>query len=599
MFYIKWLNITADNKESKLVFAPGLNIVYGPSNTGKSMVLDCIDYMMGASNHRFDADLKVEKIQIGLDVNGRDLSISREIDTQEFNVISHVDDIETGTYKIKGGKQNPPINEVWMKLLGIPLGTKILRTIEGETQSLTVRTFYHTFIIDEDRVHEKTSIFKGKQGAGGGNVGTPALTALLYLGTGNNYLPNVPYTDSKIKKAKNESVLKIVNQGLSFLEKQKSSFPEALPSLQPEELRNNIDRTINEIGATKGILKEAIDLSHELGKKINDVVRKISEDQVFINRNQLLLSQYRADVKRLTFIMEGNVISQKLKPVERCPFCNGELPHEHEEDCVDSVIAEEKKIEMQIKDLQSMQKSLLEEVSVLEKQKDNLVNQRTEQEEKIRGELEPKIQKLKEQLKEYKISLEFTEMNTMIDQFSTFFKEEREAVENEKSSSFHLDVKEKFKEVFKKGLDEELDKLLKCCDYRDYVGSFFDIKSYDVVVNGHKKKSQGKGYRAFLNTILSIAMENCLEKMGNYHPALLVVDSPILTLKEKDAKDDEYVTEPMKEHLFEYLVKRNNSLQMIIIENEIPSIKYENANLIHFTKEKSNGRYGLIDGYQG
>ena len=44
MFYIKWIKITANQKESRIDFAPGLNIIYGPSNTGKSMVLDCIDY---------------------------------------------------------------------------------------------------------------------------------------------------------------------------------------------------------------------------------------------------------------------------------------------------------------------------------------------------------------------------------------------------------------------------------------------------------------------------------------------------------------------------------------------------------------------------
>lgn len=69
------------------------------------MVLDCIDYMMGAGTHRFDVNLKVEKIQIGIDVNGEGLSISRDVNTQSFEVISHVDGIETSTYKLKGGKR--------------------------------------------------------------------------------------------------------------------------------------------------------------------------------------------------------------------------------------------------------------------------------------------------------------------------------------------------------------------------------------------------------------------------------------------------------------------------------------------------------------
>lgn len=561
------------------------------------MVLDCIDYMMGAGTHRFDVNLKVEKIQIGIDVNGEGLSISRDVNTQSFEVISHVDGIETSTYKLKGGKKNPPINDVWMKLFDIPLDTKILKTQEGKPQALTVRTFYHTFIIDEDRIHDKASVLKGKHGLGG-KVGTPTLTALLYLGTGNNYLPNLAFIDPKIKKAKDEGVLKIVNRGMGFLERQKSSFDDALPLLQPVELQNKINQTIDEIGAAKGILKEALNLCREIGEEINKVMRQISEDEVLMNRNQLLLSQYKADIKRLTFIAEGNMVSQKIKTIERCPFCNGELPHEHEEDCIGSAIAEEQKIEMQVRDLQSVQESIQEEYAALSKKRDMLINQRNEQEEKIRGELEPKIQQLKKQLDDFKISLRFAEMNTMIDQFSTFLKQERDAIENEETADIHLNVKEKFKEVFKELLDTEVDELLKYCNYQNYLDSYFDIDSYDIVVNGHEKKSQGKGFRAFLNTILAVAMENCLEKMGHYHPTLFVIDSPILSLKEKDSKRDSYVTEPMKEHLFRYFLTRADSPQTIVIENEIPSIDYEGANLIHFTKNKGIGRYGLIDGYQ-
>lgn len=35
-------------------------------------------------------------------------------------------------------------------------------------------------------------------------------------------------------------------------------------------------------------------------------------------------------------------------------------------------------------------------------------------------------------------------------------------------------------------------------------------------------------------------------------------------------------------------------MQTIILENEIPNIDYKNVKLIHFTKEKDNGRYGFL-----
>lgn len=119
------------------------------------------------------------------------------------------------------------------------------------------------------------------------------------------------------------------------------------------------------------------------------------------------------------------------------------------------------KIEIQVKDLQSVQVSIQEEYEEFTKQKDILINQRDELEEKIRGELEPKILRLKKELEDFKIALSFAEMDTMINQFSTFLQQERDSVENEEDSNIHLNAKEKFKEVFKNLLDEEINQLLR------------------------------------------------------------------------------------------------------------------------------------------
>ena len=64
MFYIKRIILhTGENDAiSTVELGPGLNIIYGESNTGKSLIRDCIDYLTGASTHRFDSKLKINKI---------------------------------------------------------------------------------------------------------------------------------------------------------------------------------------------------------------------------------------------------------------------------------------------------------------------------------------------------------------------------------------------------------------------------------------------------------------------------------------------------------------------------------------------------------
>lgn len=54
MFYIKRITlVTGNGIQSSVEFDAGLNIIYGESNTGKSLIVDCIDYMFGATEHRF------------------------------------------------------------------------------------------------------------------------------------------------------------------------------------------------------------------------------------------------------------------------------------------------------------------------------------------------------------------------------------------------------------------------------------------------------------------------------------------------------------------------------------------------------------------
>ena len=63
-----------------------------------------------------------------------------------------------------------------------------------------------------------------------------------------------------------------------------------------------------------------------------------------------------------------------------------------------------------------------------------------------------------------------------------------------------------------------------------------------------------------------------LEEKATYAPRLLILDSPILTLKENKIKlsEKEKATLGMKECLFQYIVDNCGKNQVIIAENEIP-----------------------------
>ena len=73
----------------------------------------------------------------------------------------------------------------------------------------------------------------------------------------------------------------------------------------------------------------------------------------------------------------------------------------------------------------------------------------------------------------------------------------------------------------------------------------------DIVINGKKKSSNGKGYNAYFNSVVAIVLSRYMESKSKYSPDFLVLDSPILSRKEKETKKP---SETMRNTLFENIV---------------------------------------------
>lgn len=144
-------------------------------------------------------------------------------------------------------------------------------------------------------------------------------------------------------------------------------------------------------------------------------------------------------------------------------------------------------------------------------------------------------------------------------------------------------------------LNDIFQEMVRECGYPGSPVARIDIKLLDAVVGGKAKKSEGKGYRAFLNTVMLFNLMKQLDTKGKYALHMLFLDSPILSLKERDkVEESERATPKMRESLFRYLINHCGENQIIIIENELPvKVKYKTAKPIHFTKDDS-GQYGFL-----
>jgi hypothetical protein len=586
-FYIKKLIVSGNgNEPSVLEFDEGLNIICGPSNTGKSYILECIDYLFGSDNIRFDRKTGYNNIKIIVDTDNGSITFDREIDSNKIKVHSNDHRIESGDYRTSGKKN---ISDVWLRLIGIDEEHFIIKNSRYDKQRLTWRTFSHMFLIKESVVFQEPSILLPKQNT----AHTAALSALFFLITGQDFADSDPKEEKKIKEARKKAVVDYINKRLSDFAERKNELNK-LPVGDEEYLQEKVENVLAEIAETESKITDFVNRSKQLLKEIYVVSEQLAECNTLYNRYQALKSQYASDIKRLTFIVEGELHKRNMHPNSKCPFCDSSIPSlQKEATYAEASHAELHRIQLQLDDLVEAEQDLIKERSVLESKLATLNSEKSDVELLIKDELKPKIAALKATLYDYRRAIEIRNESVVISKYETTMKSELFEAMIEEESEVEFKIKNYFSHDIIATLDSYLNRVLESCKFDAYSSAYLDPSSFDIIINGTPKNTYGKGYRAFLNTVLAISLMEYLSDKGKYAPELLIIDSPILSLKEKG---DGVASDTMKAALFQYLLDNQAHGQVIIVENDIPDLDYSNANVIQFTKDESYGRYGFLNG---
>ena len=236
------------------------------------------------------------------------------------------------------------------------------------------------------------------------------------------------------------------------------------------------------------------------------------------------------------------------------------------------------------------------EIQKLEEQLAELNGQYQQLKELIDKQLKPKAAKLNATKESYQNWLLLQHKLYAFDFITQEFNDEltSRSLEGEEKVA-EIDAAKKISPDLWKALNDAFQIMVRECGYPNNPVARIDIDSLDAVVNGKAKENEGKGYRAFLNTIMLFNLMKQLDSNGKYGLHMLFLDSPILSLKEKEkVKDSELATPGMRESLFRYVLSHCGENQIIIVENELPAnVDYSTAKLIHFTKDDT-GRYGFL-----
>lgn len=487
-----------------------------------------------------------------------------------------------------------------LQLMGIDEPHKILSSQEGSTMDLSVRLFLHMLLVRQTNIARESSILINPEA--GNNAQTSSPAALLFLLTGQD-ANNIPTKeDKKIRKAQRDAVIGYIRSSLDHISSQREEL-QLHQQCDEWEIASSITSIETKIDEVQTQIDEAIFQSKSLMDSIYEQNSKLSECSTIREQFATLCSQYESDIRRMTFIVEGQNILRNVPPKRYCPFCDSEITGQESPSVIEGVKGNLVHIRSHLheldiaeRDIKVKERKIIATVAELEKKKETI-------DFHIDNELRPQISALKDRLFAYKAAIQFSQTMEILHQEEVRYKAELFERENEEEPERpKYMINENYTLDLIQGFENWIVKILKASNFSHFDSAHFSLESFDIEFGSRKKSgTMGGGYCGIINTIIVLALMEYLIANGTYAPGLLIVDSPLTQLSESEYKE---YAETIKQGFIDYLLQRNTPGQIILVEQKekMPDIiknmcqqnEQNSVHIIEFTKDRKHGRYGLL-----
>lgn len=571
-------------------FDSGANILAGESDTGKSFLISCLDYIFGAEKlkknlkeaaaytHLFvefeNSDRKVltlERALAGGSLLAHDVKIS-EI-REKGAVISPAR---------KGRSRGPDVTSVLFPFAKIK-EARLRKNARGETQRFSIRTLAPLFLVDEVSIIDEHSPVTGRPSFDD----TARKRMFSYLLTGVDDDGIAAAEKNEIVKARLHAKLEIVQELIRPLDERfraiAGSF--SIPNSPDDELDDMIFALTEEVeAATAEISRLHQDAQTATANTLRAESQLLGVAEIQ-SRYSLLEERYRSDLKRLDFLAEGSHYFDSLQEVP-CPLCEQMIapPHLHSEgahalisgqEIRNSAAAEAAKIHAYLAGLEKAMGSVEQRKDELELEKseaytkllilqEDLTRNLTPQLANTAGHLESLLERRAErdvERAEFRRWADLRALQTNL----------HESLLDSAQPKFEWDG---LSSQSLAQLCTEIEAVLIEWKWSSSPRVSFDEEEYDIVVDGQPRQSHGKGVRAVLYSAFAIGLLRYCANNGKPHPGVVVIDSPLTSYKKKAAAAvsgaDGPVSAGVEEGFWSSLSRVPKTLQIIVIENKEP-----------------------------
>lgn len=590
-------------KESSVEFQKGLNIICGPSNTGKTLIFKIFKQVFGSDNKRYannddepfiiENDTGYTEFSLVISKSGDDVILTRKVDSEIISVESHSKFVESGDYAYTTKKGYKLINDALLQIFDVD-PFKLPQKKDGTAVNFSLKFLDYLFLADEGRIDEGSQILLAKSNKY--NATTQSMANLLYLIYDMDFSRFLKNEDLDKVKLRRGAVRRYINAKLenneSEIKRLKSRLKE-FPTIESDS--SAIQKRLDSVrAAIDSKYKESTSLENII-KSLND---KIESDGMLIDRLESLSIQYKSDLERLNFIVSGKDELDKNEMEHECPYCHSKIHEEKKQISISEIEHETSYAIHNLNDVSETLSNLLKEHA-----KDG---KELEINRKKLLEANQAVNKLAEERSQLEISLR--QFNELIEcqKRIEYLQDDNEKLEKdlfEVSGQLRVEREdfapaEYFQPSFYRSMTENIKEIMKYCGDHRYVGAEFDKTTFDISIRGQSKSANnGKGFRAFVNSVTLLSFRKLLDEKGKHQLPVYVIDSPLKNLDVGDLDK-----ENIKDSFFKYLIEASRNGQMIIIENTnnftMTEELKEKAHIVEFTHDNDVGRYGFLLDYQ-
>ncbi|MHB8577274.1 MAG: AAA family ATPase [Dehalococcoidia bacterium] len=610
-FQLRRLQITGLNvADAEIEFGPGLNVVSGASDTGKSYLVETIDFMFGGGMppRQIPESRGYDNARLSIIAHdGRGFELTRALQGGDFLLAElgapgTAGPVTLGSRHSASTEEN--ISTFLLRLVGLD-GKRVRKNAQNELQNLSFRNLAHLVVIDEESIIKKGSPIH----TGESTQRTVQASIFKLLLTGQDDSALIAAKKPIIAKAELEAQIALLDQLIADYERELGGSTQDPAGLdgQLERLSASIIQSERALSIERSAFEQQERQRRAAWQTRDEGLARQAEIAGLLERFALLNEHYGSDLDRLEAVSEAGFFFVALD-AGTCPLC-GAPAGDHRHDGVPhdgDIVALRAACDREIAKIRQLQAELTQAVGDLNAEEAELRTRLEavrlafrEADALVRETLAPALSAARaENSRLLETRSEVRQALSLVERIADLRRKRADAQAALGTAGRISDDRPGLPPASVQAFSASVEELLVAWHFPHEKPIYFDERGQDLVLGSRRRGEQGKGLRALTHAAFSLGLEQTCRNLRLPAIGFVMLDSPLVTFREAEAEEaglDAGARLEVKQAFYRDLASRIRTDQVIIVENEDPEVGLRGAIVSHiFTKRLDQGRAGFF-----